>query len=225
MSAADSPAPARERSERPLPSGGMSVATAQEILDLALSREPTLGMGRLIAVDGPSGSGKTTLAARLCDLAQSRGLRHRMLPLDLLYAGWSGLPALGGTLDAVLRPLAAGRPGEVTTWDWEHDQPGDDLLLAPTDLLVVEGVGAGHRRIADLVTVLVCLGAEPSASSTPRETAALRLERAFHRDTGLHPAAAADPSAYRARLEAWQRAEAAHFAVDAPEERADFSLG
>jgi hypothetical protein len=204
--------------------------TAREILDLALSRPPTLGTGRLVAIDGPSGSGKTTLAARVSELAQARGLQQRLLPLDLLYAGWSGLPAIGGTLDALLRPLAAGRPGEVTTWDWARDQPGDDLALAPTELLVVEGVGAGHRRIADLVTVLVWLNGARGAgashgSTTGHDDATLRLERALHRDTGLHPAAAADPSAYRARLEAWQRAEAAHYAVDAAAERADLSLG
>lgn len=192
----------------------MSDATAQEILDLALSREPTLGPGRLVAIDGPSGSGKSTLAGRVSDLARERGIPHRTLPLDLLYAGWSGLPGIGGTLDALLRPLAAGLPGYVSTWDWERDQPGDDLRLAPTDLLIVEGVGAGHRRIADLTTVLVWCAAPPDA-----------LDRALHRDTGLHPAAAADPSAYRARLEAWQLAESAHFAVDAAEQRADLSLG
>lgn len=209
----------------------MSDATAQQILDLTLSREPTLGAGRLLAIDGPSGSGKSTLASAIAATAPAH-LTVRTLPLDLLYAGWSGLPALGGTLDALLRPLAAGRPGEATTWDWEHDQPGDELLLAPTDLLIVEGVGAGHRRVADLVTVLVWLGAGDAASDGASEGATgaaagsrVLLERAFHRDTGLHPAAAADPSAYRARLEAWQRAEAAHFAVDAPQQRADLSLG
>lgn len=207
----------------------MSDADAREILDLTLSREPTLGDGRLVAIDGPSGSGKSTLAGRVSDLAGARGIAHRTLPLDLLYAGWSGLPAIGGALDALLRPLALGRPGYVTTWDWERDQPGDELVLAPTDLLVVEGVGAGHRRIADLVTVLVWLGGEPADPGAPAtalaDATALRLERALHRDTGLHPAAAADPSAYRERLQAWQLAEAAHFAVDAPAERADLSLG
>lgn len=203
---------------------GMSESTAREILDLALSRPPTLGASRLVAIDGPSGSGKSTLAGRVSDLAEARGMTHRSLPLDLLYAGWSGLPAIGGVLDALLRPLVLGEPGFVTTWDWERDQPGDELVLAPAKLLIIEGVGAGHRRIADLVTVLVWLGADSSAGP-PQDAAALRLERAFHRDTGLHPSAAADPSSYRRRLEAWQHAEAAHFAVDATADRADISLG
>lgn len=203
----------------------MTDATAREILDLALSREPTLGTGRLVAIDGPSGSGKTTLAAELLAAAPPT-LTARILPLDTLYAGWSGLPGIGGTLDALLRPLAQGRPGEVTTWDWADDAPGDEIRVAPVDLLVVEGVGAGHRRIADLLTVLVWLAGESrDAEEASPGAASQRLERALHRDTGLHPSAAADPSAYRARLEAWQRAEAAHFAVDAPAERADISLG
>lgn len=189
------------------------MVTPEQILDLALSRAPTLGGGRLIAIDGPSGSGKSTLASAVATAAPA-GLTVRLLPLDLLYAGWSGLAGIGGTLDALLRPLAAGRTGEATTWDWNADAPGPDLLIAPVDLLVVEGVGAGHRRIADLVTTLVWL--------PPREDG---LARALARDVGLHPSASSDPSAYRQRLEAWQRSEAAHFAVDAPAERADLSLG
>lgn len=192
----------------------MSESTAQEILDLALSRPPTLGAGRLVALDGPSGAGKSTLATHIGELARAQGVQHRILPLDLLYAGWSGLPGVGGTLDALLRPLATGRPGAAATWDWTADTPGPDLVLAPVDLLIVEGVGAGHRRIADLVTTLVWLPPRPDD-----------LERALARDLGLHPSAGADPSSYRRRLEAWQHAEAMHFAVDAPEERADISLG
>lgn len=184
-----------------------------QILELALSRAPTLGAGRLIAIDGPSGSGKSTLASAVAAAAPP-DVTVRLLPLDLLYAGWSGLPGVGGTLDALLRPLAQGRTGEAPTWDWTSDGPGPDLLLAPVDLLVVEGVGAGHRRIADLVTTLVWL--PPRADG---------LERALARDVDLHPSAGADPSAYRQRLETWQASEAAHFAVDAPADRADISLG
>lgn len=191
----------------------MDPSTATTILDLALSRPPTLGTGRLIALDGPSGSGKTTLAAAVAAAAPA-GLAVRLVPLEALYAGWSGLPGIGGTLDALLRPLARGHAGEAATWDWEADAPGPDLVLAPADLVVLEGVGAGHRRIADLVTALVWMRPRPDD-----------LERALARDEQLHPSVAADPSSYRRRLETWQHAEAAHFAVDATVDRADISLG
>jgi energy-coupling factor transporter ATP-binding protein EcfA2 len=187
---------------------------ANEILDLALARRPTLAAGRLVAVDGPSGSGKTTLAATVAAAAAQQELVVRVLHLDTLYAGWSGLPGIGGTLDALLRPMASGHAGEAATWDWDADCPGPHLVLDPADLIVVEGVGAGHRRIADLVTVLAWCTAPPDA-----------IGRALARDELLHPSAAADPSAYRRRLETWQSAEAAHFAVDGAEERADIVLG
>lgn len=191
------------------------MGAAREIIDLTLSREPTLGAGRVIAVDGPSGSGKSTLVRALSANAADRGISHRVLPLDLLYAGWSGLAGIGATLDALLRPLATGAAGHAPTWDWDADRPGGDLVLEPVDLLVLDGVGAGHRTIADLLTVLVWLDGDSHTN----------LGRALARDVDLHESAGADPAAYRARLEQWQDAEAAHFAVDATRERADIALG
>ena len=51
---------------------------------------PTLGAGRLVCIDGPAGSGKTTLAAAVAD---ARRAGARVVHMDDLYEGWSGLPA------------------------------------------------------------------------------------------------------------------------------------
>ncbi len=186
---------------------------AREIIYLALSRPPTLGAARLIAVDGPSASGKTTAAAALAAAAPP-GLDLAVIHLEDLYAGWSALEVLDDTLEALLGPLATGEPATVVTWDWATDSPGPERTIAPAELLVLEGVGAGHREIADLVTVVVWC--------TERGDA---VEAAVQRDTMLHPSVAANPTAYRRKLEQWQHHQAVHFALDGTEARADVTLG
>lgn len=175
--------------------------TARGVVALALSRPPTLGAGRLLAIDGPSGSGKSTLAAEVSALLP----RATVLHLDDLYDGWDGLPRLGPALDRLLRPLAAGDPGCFRRYDWHNADWAEEVFVAPTDLLVIEGVGAGHRAIADLVTALVWLEVAP----------AVGLRRALDRDG----------AAYEAQLRAWQQDEAVHYAVDATRERADIAIG
>ncbi|MDO7869640.1 uridine kinase family protein [Nocardioides jiangxiensis] len=191
----------------------MSHATAREILEHALARRPTLGAGRVVAVDGPSGAGKTTLAAAI-EAAAPRHLDVATLHLDDVYAGWHGLASLGDDLHGLLTPLAEGRRSTWHTWDWATDSPGGLREQDPVELLVLEGVGAGHRQVADLVTLLVWLDGPPD-----------RLDRSLARDVARHASAAADAAAYRARLVAWQQDEAAHYAVDATRERADIALG
>jgi len=170
-----------------------------EVLALAESRPPTLGAGRLISVDGPAGSGKTTLAAEL-----AAGSGATLVHLDQLYDGWGGLPGIGATLDRLLRPLALGRPGTYRRYDWHAGAFADTVTVAPTELLVLEGVGSGSAAIADLVTVLVWLDAAPDE----------RKRRALDRDG----------DSFAQQWEAWAEAEASHFAREETRERADVRL-
>jgi uridine kinase len=174
---------------------------ARAALDLLLSRPPTLGAGRLLAIDGPSGAGKTTLAAEISLLAPSATVVH----LDDLYAGWSGLPRIAESLSGLLRPLAAGQPGHFRRYDWAAEAFAEDVFVAPTDLLVLEGVGSGTREFADLISALVWIDADP--------------------DVALARAVGRDGAAYEEQLRAWQRDEVTHYAVDATRERADIVLG
>lgn len=174
---------------------------ARAVLTLAMSHPPTLGAGRLLAIDGPSGSGKSTLAAAIAELAPTSTVVH----LDDMYAGWSGLPRLAESLAGLLLPLAAGHPGQFRRYDWRADDWAEDVFVAPTSLLVLEGVGSGSRRFAELITTLVWLDVSPEVG----------LARAIDRDG----------AAYEEQLRAWQRDEAMHYAVDAARERADIVLG
>lgn len=171
---------------------------ARSVRDLAASRPPTLGSGRLVCVDGPSGSGKTTLARAL---AHDGGV---VVHMDDLYEGWSGLPTVDEQLEGLLRPLQQGRPGSYRRWDWEADARAECVHVSPTPLLVVEGVGSGARAVADLVTVLVWMDA-PTA---------VRRRRGTRRDG----------EAFARRWDAWARAEAERFAADGSRDRADVRL-
>lgn len=171
------------------------------MLDLALARPPTLGPGRLVCVDGPAGSGKSTLAGALGGLATEAGRVTRVVEMDDLYDGWTGLPRLTAQLDDLLVPLTRGEAGSYRRYDWVAERYAGTVALEPVDLLVLEGVGSGSLRHADLMTVLVWVYAPDQ----------LRLARGLDRD-----GADAEPHWRR-----WMVQEAAHHARERTRERAD----
>jgi uridine kinase len=125
-------------------------ANAERVRDLARSRPPTLGTGRLVSVDGPAGSGKTTLAAEIAMLTGAP-----VVHMDDLFEGWDGLPRITAQLEGLLRPLAADRPGSYRRWDWPAGRWAETVTVPPEPLLVLEGVGSGSLAHAELITVLV----------------------------------------------------------------------
>ena len=177
----------------------MSSDQADRILGLARSRPPTLGPGRLICVDGPAGSGKTTLAAGLAARASAP-----VVHMDDLYPGWDGLPLVDAQLESLLRPLAEGEPGSYRRYDWHLAEFAETVTVPPADLLVVEGVGSGSSKVADVVTVLVWVEA-------PHD---LRMRRGIDRDG----------EAFAPYWEAWARAEDEVFARERTRDRADLIM-
>ena len=165
-----------------------------------MSRPPTLGSGRLICLDGPAGSGKTTWAAGIAQLASDATVVH----VDDLYPGWSGLPEVDAQLDGLLRPLAEDRPGSYRRYDWVAGEYAERVVVGPVPLLVVEGVGCGAIRSADLVTVLVWVEAPER----------LRRDRGIARD--------GDP--FAPHWEQWAVDEAEVFARERTRERADVRI-
>ncbi|MCK9893529.1 dephospho-CoA kinase [Frankia sp. AgB32] len=133
------------------------------------ARRPTrAGNTRVLAVDGRSGGGKTTLAR-----AVAGRLGAPVLPMDDLYDGWDGLASgVGQLVEGILRPLADGRRPRWRRYDWAAGRYGALVTLDPVGLLVVEGVGAGARAAAPLLSGLVYVAAPAS----------LRRRRALARD-------------------------------------------
>lgn len=131
-----------------------SAEWAAQVLAHALSTPPTLGGGRLICIDGLAGAGKTTLATSLAVLGDAP-----VIHTDELLEGWGGLPGLGATIDAMLRPLAEGEPSAWRRWDWHASAWAETRPLLPAPLLIIDGVGCAAAAYDDLITTLVWLEA------------------------------------------------------------------
>ena len=177
--------------------------TPLSVVELALGRPPTLGAGRLVCVDGPAGSGKTTWAAGIAggfDRLDHRGRAH-VVHMDDLYAGWSGLAEVDRQLAGLLLPLAEGRPGSYLRYDWLAERFTKLVDVAPAPLLVLEGVGSGSSRFAELITALVWVEA-------PHE---VRMRRGIDRDG----------EAFAPHWEQWARDEAELFDRERTRDRAD----
>ena len=167
------------------------------LLEVAESRPPTLGAGRLVCVDGPAGSGKTTLAGAVAALRPGTPVIH----MDDLYDGWEGLPHLTDQLSGLLRPLSTGEPGTYRRYDWHAGRYAETVTVTPGPLLVLEGVGSGSRTHADLTTALAWVWAP----------AGLRLRRGLERDG----------EALADRWHQWMVDEGRYLAQEQVEARAD----
>jgi uridine kinase len=168
------------------------------VLELLAARPATLGTGRLVCIDGPAGSGKTTLAEAV---AQGFDGASRLLHMDDMYPGWSGLPRVDEQLDGLLTPLGEGRAGSYRRYDWVAGEFAETVPVEPVPLLVLEGVGSGASRFAPLQTVLVWVGA-------PHD---LRMHRGIERDG----------DAFAPYWEQWAADEQVLFAREGTRERAD----
>jgi uridine kinase len=168
-----------------------------DIVALIRERQPACGSTTVVAVDGPSGSGKTSLADQLAEVAGAV-----VLHLDDLYPGWHGLAATPpmvahGVLDAV----AADQVGSAPRWDWVNDRPGPMLIVPPTPLLIVDGVGSGAAVIRPFLSLLIWVEAPVD----------VRKQRALSRDGG----------AYAPFWDIWAAQEAAHFRAEETRRHAD----
>lgn len=145
-------------------------AAATLVLAHALAQPPTLGACRLLCLDGPSGSGKSTLAA-----AVLRRTPGQLVAVDELFPGWDGIGEIGSRVARVLTPLARGDVGLWQRYDWPTGRYAEWHHVRPGGLVVVEGVGSGHRAWSALTTTLAWVEA-------PRVE---RLRRGLLRNDGM----------------------------------------
>jgi uridine kinase len=150
----------------------------------------------LVCLDGPAGSGKTTLAAALDRLRPCR-----VVHMDDLYAGWDGLATVDEQLTTLLAPLAREEAGHHRRWDWRAGGWAEEVTVAPSPLLVLEGVGSAAPVAATYATVVVWVEAAHD----------VRRQRALTRDG----------DDFAPHWDAWAAAEAEHFARHRTRERAD----
>ncbi len=115
-------------------------------------------------MDGPAGAGKTTFATSLAESAGRLGLDTRLVHLDEMYDGWEqGLDSIGPRLrNYLVGPLASGHDGRYHRYDWHQGRFVDWVDVSTAELLILEGVGAGHPNIASRRATLVWIDADPA---------------------------------------------------------------
>lgn len=91
----------------------------------------------LTLIDGWSGVGKSSFARKL---AERDGTR--ILTMDYLYEGWTGLAVGSATLERILTDRASGRVARWRDWDWDASEWSEERELLPEERLIVEGCGA-----------------------------------------------------------------------------------
>ncbi len=145
--------------------------TVRRIVDRLAAAPTRAGRTKVLAIDGRSGSGKSTLA---------RAVRAALDPspplvaVEDLYPGWDGLSdGVARLHEWVLAPLAAGRPARYRRYDWARGEYRAGPVDVPeSEVLIVEGVGAGSRSGRPYLSLVVYLEApEP-----------VRFARAMARD-------------------------------------------
>ncbi len=122
----------------------------------------------IILIDGKSGVGKTRLAIHLAD-----ALDAALVHLDDAYPGWGGLVnGRDAVIETVLTPLAAGLPGRYRAWDWERNDAGLIVVIAPADVVVIDGCGVSTPHSRNLASTVVWVECDE----------AVRLARLVDRD-------------------------------------------
>jgi hypothetical protein len=199
-----SPEPPIERSV--IPRWTATESVIDTVLTDAHDRPPLLGGGRMICIDGPAGAGKTTLSLRLVHAAAASGIGTRVVHLDDTYAGWEqDLSALGSRLrDYLVGPLASGHMGRYHRFDWQAGKFAEWVTVAPTELLVLEGVGSGNPQIRSRRATLVWVEAD--------------------RELCLTRGLARDGEAMREHWLGWQTREAEYFARHETASQADVRI-
>lgn len=176
---------------------------ALAIIEALLSRPPTLGTARLLAIDGPSGSGKTTLADVVTATLRRQVGSVALIRFDDLYDGWAGLDdtLAHRVLDQIVKPLVDGGSARWQVYSWVRQRFVAWRVMAPPDVLVLEGCGAGALDYAPYTTLLVWV-----------ETSC---------QIGTTRVAARDGPGVVEHLPDWRASEERHFAAHRTRSRAD----
>lgn len=176
-------------------------AQARALAKRVESSSPKLGSTRLVLIDGPAGAGKTTFAQRLSrELSATAPIQT--LHGDDMYEGWGGLPRLAEVLiDQVVMPLAVGRPGLFRKWDWYAGKRGEQVIVSPRSVLIIEGVGVAMKAARAYASLVVWVEAPPDVC----------LQRGIERDG----------KALREELVRWQHAERHEFEREGTRAAAD----
>lgn len=159
----------------------------------------------LLAIDGPAGAGKTTFAAKLeAELSVNGSVR--VIHMDDLYNGWDNALSnpLAEILDRISTAHIASRDFVIKIYNWHIMAFDREEKIAPTDYLIIEGVGAAQQIVRETGATTYWLDIEPE----------IGLQRVLDRD-GAH---------IEAQMRQWQVDQDKHFARDETRENCEFKL-
>ena len=159
----------------------------------------------LYAIDGPAGAGKTTFAAKLEAELSEKGT-VRVIHMDDLYNGWENALSnpLSEILDRISTAHIAGREFVIKIFNWHTRAFDREERVAPTDYLIIEGVGAAQQIVRESGATTYWLDIEPE----------IGLQRVLNRD-GAH---------IEVQMRQWQVDQDKHFSRDETRENCEFKL-
>ena len=159
----------------------------------------------LFAIDGPAGAGKTTFAAKL-EAELSVHSTVKVIHMDDLYNGWDNALSnpLSEILDRISTAHLAGREFVIKKFNWHTMEFDSEEKIAPTDYLIIEGVGAAQQIVRETGATTYWLDIEPE----------IGLQRVLDRD-GAH---------LEVQMRQWQVDQDKHFARDETRENCEFKL-
>lgn len=133
-------------------------AFAQELLGGSWPARPERAV---VAIDGRSGAGKTTLARRLqAALPAATLVSTDDLAWHEPMFAWAHLAATG-----VLEPFRSGHAVQYRPPAWDSSaRPGHIHVAQTSPVLLLEGVGAAQRALADLIDVAVWIQSDYEAA-------------------------------------------------------------
>lgn len=142
-----------------------AAVTADDIAAALLSAEPRCGHVRVLAIEGRAGAGKTTLAAQVTTevVARSAGLTVITVHADDLYNGWTGPFRSDFPTQVhrwILTPVARGEQARHPIYDWTIGRYTAWREFPAPDVLILEGVGMGHRMLRPDASLLVWVEAD-----------------------------------------------------------------
>jgi len=150
--------------------GPYQASTFDQVADVVVG---LAGVGRtVVIVDGQSGSGKTTFATRLAQHIDGAALVSTDdVAWHLSLVDWDQ-----AVLDHVITPWLAGDDIDYRPPGWITKGREGSVTARGTGILVLEGVGAGRRRLADHASCVLWVDA----------SAATSRERCLSRDLGIN---------------------------------------
>jgi uridine kinase len=113
----------------------------------------------IVVIDGRAGSGKSTLALALQNALFIEGESlPRLINMDDLYEGWSGLAQGTEYLQRnILMPLEANKTASWQEFNWETNQRERWREFSGGTPLIIEGCGSLNRYTASIANLTVWL--------------------------------------------------------------------